>query len=297
MAYRYDILSPEQSLAFDSMTFPAYRRFLGGGCVAAGVWFKDQPAGLALCGQGNGRTTAELLSLYVAPFHRLGGVGTSLLGLAEAMLTAGGMDKMHTTWSETMAGSPAFRAVLAKREWRAPYKRLLTLYGDMKGDFGRRVRAKYPKYQSADCVPREYSLGSWADMTPAERAFILSKQGQPNWFAPRSNPFREERILVPDMSLVLRRKGEVAGWLTVHRTAPDTLRYTDVFIRADLKRAGAVAIAMVTHAFWLHIAEGTPKLTMGVERDNEPLIRMCESRMAMCSTLGWTWGAEKYLGV
>lgn len=297
MAYRYDILSPEQSLDFDDMTFPAYRRLLGGGCVAAGVWFKDQPAGLALCGQGNGRTTAELLSLYVAPLHRLGGVGTSLLGLAEAMLTAGGMDRIHTTWSDTMAGAAGFRAVLAKREWGEPYKRMLTLRGDMNGDFGQKVREKYPKYESPDCLPRKYTLGPWADMTPQERAFILSKQGQPDWYEPRSNPFREENILNPRLSLVLRKEGEVAGWLTIHRTARDTLRYTDVFIREDLKRAGAVAIAMVTHAFWLHIKEGTPKLTMAAERDNEPILRMFENRMGICSNLSWTWGAIKYLGV
>ena len=76
---------------------------------------------------------------------------------------------------------------------------------------------------------------------------------------------------------------------------PDTLRYTDVFIRADLKRAGAVSIAMVTHGFWLHLAEGTPKLTMAVVRENEPLVRMFVSRMS-CARLGWTWGAKKEYG-
>lgn len=297
MAYRFSILTPEQSLEFDAMTFPTYRKLLGGGCVAAGVWFKDQPAGLALCGQGQTRNEAELLSLFVAPFHRLGGVGTSLLGLAEAFLLAGGMDRMHTTWSGTLPGAAAFQAVLAERKWGKPYRRLLTLRGDMSGDFGRRVREMYPKYESPDCLPRQYSLSLWANMTPAERTFILSKQGQPNWYEPRANPFREENFLIPTISLLLRKEGEVAGWLTVHRTAPDVLRYTDVFIREDLKRAGAVAIAMVTHAFWLHLKEGTPKLTMGVERDNEPLIRLCENRMAEVANLNWTWGAKKKLSM
>ena len=228
--------------------------------------------------------------------HRSRGIGTLLLGHAERTLTRANVSSLHTSWSETISGAAPFQAILTKSGWSEPYKRMFTLRGDMNGDFGKGVREMYPKYESSDCLPRKYQLTHWFDMTDADRAFIKSKEGHPNWHEPRANPFRDEVTMESTNSLVLRKDGEIAGWLTVHRSAPDTLRYTDVFIRADLKRAGAVAISMVTHAFWLHLKEGTPKLTMGVEQGNEPLIRMYESRMAVGANLSWTWGAEKILG-
>ncbi|MGL1861376.1 MAG: GNAT family N-acetyltransferase [Pseudodesulfovibrio sp.] len=295
MAYRLRILSPAEVHGFAAMTFPAYRSRLGNGTLAVGAYSGNVSAGLALISPLSDRTTVELLSLYIDFPHRLQGIGAMLLGHAEKTLKRANIPSIHTSWSETLPGAPALQAVLVKSGWSEPYKRMFTLRGDMDGDFGKGVREMYPKYESSDCLPRKYQLSRWFDMTDADRAFIKSKEGQPNWHEPRANPFRDEATMESTNSLVLRKDGDIAGWLTVHRSAPDTLRYTDVFIRADLKRAGAVAISMVTHAFWLHLKEGTPKLTMGVEKDNEPLIRMYENRMAIGANLSWTWGAEKIL--
>jgi len=292
MAYRLRILTPAEAHDFDHMTFPAYRSLLSNRTLAAGAYSGKEPVGLALIAPSSDHTNAELLSLYVDFPHRQRGLATMLLGHAERTLKKANISTIHTSWSETLPGAAPFKAILAKSGWSEPYKRMFTLRGDMDGDFGREVQEKYPKYKDPCCMPRAYTLTFWHDMTDADRAFILSKQGDPDWYEPNANPFRDESTMEPANSLLLRKDGEITGWLTVHRTAPDTLRYTDVFIRADLKRAGAVSIAMVTHAFWLHLAEGTPKLTMGVEQDNEPLIRMYVNRMS-CAQLSWTWGAEK----
>ena len=293
MSYRIRTLTQAEASNFVHMTFPAYRALLGNGSLAVGVYDGNEPAGLALVGPSPDGNEAELLSLYVALPHRLCGLGSLLLRHAEGLLQKMPTRSLRTTWSETLPGAKAFRTVLDKCGWSESKKRMFVLKGRMDGDFGKGVREMYPKYESPDCLPRKYTLGPWGEMTEAEREFIRAREGLPNWYEPRANPFREEQTMEPTNSLVLRKEGEIAGWLTVHRTAPDTLRYTDVFIREDLKRAGAVAIAMVTHAFWLHMAEGTPKLTMAVERDNEPLIRMYERRMAVAAELSWTWGAKK----
>jgi GNAT superfamily N-acetyltransferase len=295
MAYRIRSLSPDESPLFGRMTFPAYRARVGNGALAVGLYSGRQPAGLALIAVDRDQKMAELLSLYVDRPYRARGLGSTLLSHAEFVLARANVPLVHTVWSGSLPGAAAFEGVLAKSGWSAPHKRMITLRGDMAGDFGQEVRDKYPKYASPDCLPRKYRLTRWGDMTRADRLFIRSKQGQPNWHEHRADPFREEQILERDNSLILRQEDEIVGWLTVHRTAPDVLRYTDVFIRADLKRAGAVSIAMVTHAFWLQLAEGTPTLTMATEKDNEPLLRMYQKRMS-CSQLTWTWGAEKKLG-
>jgi GNAT superfamily N-acetyltransferase len=295
MAYRLRILSPAEAKTFACMTFPAYVPLLGKSVLAVGAYSNKEPAGLALVSLLPDHAGAELLSLYVDFPHRFRGMGTVLLGHVEKTLSRAKKVSIHTTWSETLLGADSFKRVLAKSGWTKPYKRMLTLRGDMDGDFGREVLEKYSKYKEPCCLPRKYSLTHWHDMTMADRTFILSKQGCLHWYEPDANPFRDESTMEPATSLLLRKDDEIVGWLTVHRTAPDTLRYTNVFIRADLKRAGAVSIAMVTHAFWVHLAEGTPKLTMAVLKENEPLIRMFVSRMS-CARLSWTWGAGKRIG-
>jgi GNAT superfamily N-acetyltransferase len=303
VAYRIRTLSPAEAPAFGSMTFPAFRGLLGSlltkDALAVGAYSGDEPAGLALISPSQDRAEAELLSLFVSLPHRNCGLGTKLLAQAENMLKQAEVSRLHTSWSETVSGAAPFSAVLAARDWSEPCKRMFLLRGDMDGDFGKELQEKYPKYKSPSCLPGAYSLTFWRDMTGADREFIRSKQGLPNWYEPRANPFREESALESGNSLLLRKGGEIVGWLTVHRIGPrmegDTLRYTDVFIREDLKRAGAAVIAMVVHAFWLQLGLGVAKLTMAVDKANEPLVRMFVHRMS-CARLSWTWGAEKILG-
>lgn len=294
MSYRFRILGPDEIFVFAPMTFPAYRPMLGNGSLALGAYSDGDPAGLALIAPSSDRTKAELLSLFVDSDLRRRGIGSMLLEYSGKILSRAGFYLMHTIWSETLPCAREFEATIARAGFSEPHKRLFTLRGEMDGDFGRELQEQYPKYAKPTCLPRKYALTFWRDMSEADRKFIRSREGLPNWYEPRANPFREESILEPVNSLVLRKDSEITGWLTVHRTAPDTFRYTDVFLREDLKRAGAVAIAMVTHAFWLQLAEGTPKVTMAVEKANEPLIRMYEKRMS-CARLSWTWGAEKVL--
>ncbi|WP_419786985.1 GNAT family N-acetyltransferase [Pseudodesulfovibrio sp.] len=296
MTYPISILKPEQAIAFDAMTFPAYRRVLAGPSVAVGAWFKGTPAGLALFGEGRNNNEATLLSLFVAMPHRLGGLGTLLLEQGETFLTAAGLEGLRTTWTQTMAGAVAFERVLAKREWSPPKKRLLVMRADIAGRFGNGIRRNHPKYENADCLPKQYTLSPWDSLTRQERDFIKGKAGQPGWHALRADPFREEHILEQGLSMVLRKHGEVVGWLTVHLTTPDTARFTDVFLREDLKRGGGIAIGMVGHGFWKLMKAGIPKLTWGIEADNGPLLAMCQKRLGEIADLSWTLGSDKALG-
>ena len=292
MAYRIRTLTPDEAPAFIPLTFPAYAPRLIRGGLAVGAYQGREPVGLALLAPG-GERRAELLSLYVTLGHRNRNLGRTILGLAEDAAAQRGAMGMHTVWSQGLASARAFESVLAARGWSEPVQRMLTLHGDMDSEFGEGVRRMYPKYESPDCLPRRYGFSTWRDMGEEDRWFIRSREGRPGWYEPRANPFREEACLDQDMSLVLRKDGLIVGWLTIHRTLPGTLRYTDVFLREDLKRAGAVAITLVTHAFWRQLAEGTPLLTMAVEKDNAGLVQMYQKRLAVGAKVNWTLGSSK----
>ncbi|MEF2230434.1 MAG: GNAT family N-acetyltransferase [Pseudodesulfovibrio sp.] len=295
MSYRYAILTAQEALGFDAMTFPAYRKVLGGECVAAGAWFGGQPCGLALCAQGRAPTEAELLSLFVAPLHRLGGVGASLLALAETFLLAGGMDGVHATWTESMPGAAPFERVLAKRGWSKPRKRLLLLRERLDGPFGREFRKRADSFRSLRTTPRGCELSRWADLTPNDLAFIRSREGCPGWYSPPANPLREQHLIAPELSPVLRRHGEIAGWITVHRIARETVRMTDVFVRTDILRSTGLAADLIVRTIDRLVWTRIPNLTWGIEHDNAPLRDLCIRRLGDIAALAWSMGSHKTL--
>ena len=294
MGYKVRILSKEECWQFRRMTFPAYMNRLGNNSLAVGALGKEGPMGLALFDNTKKNGSAELLSLLVAAPYRGKGVGAQLLRYGESILAESGFKNLHTVWSETVPGARPFAGILKKHNWSEPEKRLLMFRGDISGELGQAVQAQCPRYRTPDCLPRRFSLGLWSDMTPQERTFILSCQDKRDWYEKRSNPFREESALVPKLSLLLKKEGQIAGWLTVHRISAQSLRITDVFIRADLKSAGTATV-MLLHALWLQIEHGTSTLTWGVERENDSLIQFLTARIPFIQK-NWTYGAKKNLG-
>ena len=295
MTYRIRTLSPDRAPAFAPLTFPAYRSRIGRDTTAVGLLSDNEPVGLALASLPDRKGCSELLSLFVAFPHRKRGLGSLLLGHTQKLLARAGAGSMRTTWSETLPGALPFQAVLAGQGWTAPHKRMLVLRGDFTQKMGSVMQTDYPAYRTAPRLPRKYSISRWQDMTDADRQYILSRQGLPDWYPPEANPFRAEDLMEPLTSLLLRYENDIAGWITTHRTGPDTIRYTDIFIRRDLKRTGAVASATLLHAFWLQYDQGPPLFTMAVERDNTPLTSLILNRTGQALHPSWTWGARKEL--
>ena len=295
MTYRIRTLSPDRARDFAPLTFPAYRSRIGRDTSAVGLLSGNEPAGLALTSKPDRNGSSELLSLFVGFPHRGRGLGTALLGHTQKLLARAGARSLRTSWSETLPGALPFQAILASTGWTAPHKRMLILRGDFSKEMGQVMHTDYPTYRAAPRLPRKYSVSLWKDMTGADQQFILSRQGLPDWYGPEADPFRQEKQMEPLTSLLLRYEDEIAGWVTAHRTGPDTIRYTDIFIRRDLKRTGAVSIATLLHAFWLQYDQGPPRFTMAVDRENRAMVNLILRRTGQALHPSWTWGAGKNL--
>lgn len=299
--YRISPLSDAATQDFAALTFPALRPLLargrpGGPVLAlAARDLQGRPAGLALAEVWPRTASARLLSLYVALPHRLRGLGRALLGGMEAALALAGARRMSASWSETLPGAPALAGLLASRGFSPPAGTQLILRGDLSGRMGRELREKYARYADPDRLPRGYAITRWADMDAGDRDFIRSRQGLPGWHEPRANPFREEAGIEPLTSLVLRKNG-IVGWLTTHRIAPDTIRYTDLFIKKTPDVRPQAVIFLAVRAFWLQEGSEAPRMTMSQERGNDPLIDLCQGRMGHLMDSGWILEAEKRLG-
>ncbi|BBD08232.1 GNAT family N-acetyltransferase [Desulfovibrio ferrophilus] len=298
MPYRLRQLNPTTAPSFAGMTFPAYRSKLEkagkDGILAIGALTKEgEPVGLILIEHGRGRAT--LLSVLINLQHRLQGLGTALLETAEDLLAKVGIRTFSTSWSESLPGAPAMAALLHKAQYSTPSPKLLMVKGDWKGPIGEVLRTEYPRYQNDGGLPKGYELTPWRDMSRTDAQFILSRQGRSGWYEPRANPMRESRHIEPVNSLLLRHEGNIVGWLGTHRTSSETVRYTDVFVHENLRRSGAIAIAMVVRGFWLQHDHGPRYFTMGLEHGNTPLVAMCRRRMAKATEQRWSLESSKEL--
>ncbi|MGE4554124.1 MAG: GNAT family N-acetyltransferase [Desulfovibrionaceae bacterium] len=299
--FRLRLLHGPHAGPYLDKTFPAYAgRLLR--CAPAGpVWAlgardgADRPCGLALAAR-TGPGEVELLSLLVDGAMRRRGLGRALLRRLEAALQEGGAVRAHTTWSEGLAGAPAFGGLLAAEGWSPPERHQLLLHLDWRTPQARgQLEGRYAKYREAPCLPRGYGHKRWAAMTPAEEAFIRERKGRPEWYMDLNDPFREREAIEPVNSLLLLHQGEPAGWVVNHRTAPDTIRYTDLFVRRDLEKNG-VGIALGTHSYWLQFDSGIPFMTMALRHGDARHVRLMERRMGPAGArLRWSLASAKIL--
>ncbi|HSL82456.1 MAG TPA: GNAT family N-acetyltransferase, partial [Thermoanaerobaculia bacterium] len=168
----------------------------------------------------------------------------------------------RTSWRSRRA----VEALLASRGWSPPETRLILARGES-GLAQQFLRTPAP------ALPKEAELFTWDELTEAEREWILDRQREDRWYPEVLTPFQEEPRLEPTVSVGLRWRGEVAGWMICHRVAFDTLQYSAFFVREDLRGKGLGAALLrdavrrrladpdIRHAIFAVDAANTPVRT------------------------------------
>ncbi len=107
-------------------------------------------------------------------------------------------------------------------------------------------------------LPNDYEIFSWRELTAADRASILERQSLRRWYPEQLSPFQQEDRIESLNSLGLRYHGEVVGWLITHRSAPDTVQYTALYVRRDIQRLGR-GLALIAESLRRQIESDVPK--------------------------------------
>lgn len=255
---------------YEDLTFPPISRRLAVRPVR-GVWRgalalgSEGPVGLALLevadrpdsGSGSGlgpgpersrrAKTAQLVSLGVQPAHRGRGVGSALLAAAESLAAGAGAGALEGAYRTSWRNRRAIEALLCTRGWSRPATRMVLARGET--GFARRLlRSPGP------ALPPDAEIFAWEDLSPAEHEAILERQGDDPWYPEILTPFQDAPRLEPTISVGLRFRGEVAGWMICHRVAFDTLQYSAFYLREDL-RGGGLGFALLREAVRRRIAD------------------------------------------
>lgn len=209
------------------------------GPIAAVAARAEEPVGLALAEIAPEGDTATVLSLFVADAFRRRGIGTQLLRQLEDELRRRGVHQAVQVFASEKASTPALEKLLDRRGWGVARPRMFLCQARRQALLALRDRPLLRRRP----FPPGYTVIPWREVTAQERQRVGS--WLESGLAPAYvNPFREEEKQDAATSLALRHQGELVGWLITHRIAPETLRFTNLFVREDTIKGLGMQLAV-----------------------------------------------------
>lgn len=257
---------------FGPLTFPplgkiAAARKINEPLIAVTANHQGQVVGLALAELAPDGQTAEVLSLAVIPDHRGRGVGGKLLDRLGAALKAqkcrGILLKYWGNWHQIKP----LEKILSSQGFSQPQTHQILCQSDIE------TISQAPwlnKYQ----LPAEFGIFPWAELTETERRQLQAA----DWYPRSLTPFQEEATLEPLNSLGLRHRGDIIGWCITHRTAPDTIQYTSLYVPPKFQVLGR-GILLLSESIRRQIDGQIPHFIWRVDIKSEKVLRFVRRRL------------------
>lgn len=213
-------------------------------------------------------SVAELLSLFVLPECRQKGIGTRLVQHLEAALANQNCTQVQVNYRVTELTQRALEPMFSHRHWAAPEVTFLL------GKTSMAELAKAPWVHKTH-LPQRFTIFPWTELTEAQKQQMQQTLNYPTAL----NPFGRDSRIESLNSLALREGTEVVGWMLTHRVAPDTIRYSTMFVAPRLQRLGR-GVALMAEAIKRQINSPVPYCAWSVAADNLPMMKFLQRRLA-----------------
>jgi GNAT superfamily N-acetyltransferase len=220
--------------------------------IAIAATDNDKPVGLLLASFIPSLRTTEVHSIFVEEPFRHSGIGTQLVIHLEQELHRQKCKNVHFHYPQEEVCTPYLEKILKKQNWSGP-RYLKVSLRFLESTFDPpwlRIEYKYPPH---------FKEFLWKKLLKEDRYSIQNLENQ-GAIPPFVSPFNDEKTIELENSLGLRYKGEMVGWMITHRTSPDTIRYTSLFIIKKFEKIGP-AIKLLSDSILL---QKQAKVTWGV---------------------------------
>ncbi len=210
---------------------------------------------------------AQLLSLKVAPLWRRRGIGTGLLQRLMMCLAREGIAPLRLRYRASAEISTCFEPILARLGWSPPRTDFILLEGRSH---------QLAAIDWADRFPfnAPYGLQPWHELSAQQLAQAAALDA-PAELRPPADP----RGLDPAISVALLHNDTPVGWLLAHRTSPNSVRYSSLFV-APRHRARARALALLNAAFRRQHAAAIPIARAAIDHRNTAMLRLLKRHLA-----------------
>jgi uncharacterized protein (TIGR03032 family) len=264
-------LNISNSIDYDALTFPSIKKRWQtyqqrGELLGVSASISGTMVGFIIAELLPDRT-AELLSLLVLPDYRQQGVGTKLINYLERELIQQGCSQITVAYQATALTATALEPLLRKLNWQPPQATFLLAKTTTEKIAAAPWLTRYP-------LPAEFTVFPWHELTTAEAESWQQRQDYPSSL----NPFTHDPRLEPLNSLGLRYRGEVIGWMLTHRVAPDTIRYSSLFVSEKFQKLGR-GISLLAESIQRQIASSVTNCTFSVARENAQMLKFVDRHL------------------
>ncbi|MGK7894582.1 MAG: GNAT family N-acetyltransferase [Xenococcus sp. (in: cyanobacteria)] len=273
-------LNAENSCQYDALTFPSLKKRWQtfkpkGSLIGVSAFVAGEMVGLVIAEIlliPENTPEAEVLSLFVLPEYRRQGIGTNLIKHLEKALAAQKSPQVTVKYQATELTASALEPLLKQRNWQPPQATFLLAKMSMK-----KVAQAPWLYKSI--LPDSFTIFPWSELTDVNKQQIQQTLDYPASLS----PFGSDPRLEPLNSLGLRYGDQVVGWMVTHRVAPDTIRYSTLFVAQRFQKLGR-GVALMAEAFKRQIASPIPNCTFSVARENQQMAQFLRRRLAPYTT-------------
>lgn len=267
-------LTPKNLSVYDAFTFPSLQKrwrtqTQRGEIIAISATIADQMIGMVIAEiivepQNLSLFYASIISCYVVTDYRNRGIGTTLIGNLEKELIKIGCQRIEISYKSSELTALGLEPLLNKAGWLPPKTVFVLAQSTTHKIAEAPWLHKYP-------LPDSFTVFPWIGLTAEERQAILDWGGYPNAL----NPFKDESRIEPLNSLGLRHNAEVIGWIITHRVAPETIRYSTLFIREKYQKLGR-GISLLAESIKRQINSEIENCTGSVAAQSDRMMRFLD---------------------
>lgn len=252
----------EEFSLVSGMTFPAYRALLAdclenethedaialvarNNCIPVGLLLLKLPLG----SRSGGKSSAELVSVFVSSVWRQRGVGRQLMLSAEDELRRRAHKCLTANYTTRMPEWKPFEMLLASCKWSQPEAGLLMAMAHL------RELMKAPWLKLPLTAPTGFEVFEWSHLSNEEKSQLRIEviNGEiPHVLSPFPDSDRTE----PSLSVGVRHQGKVVAWMIVTRSSllPDVLTYRSLFVRPRFHNVHCLGPLVIGEALRRHSA-------------------------------------------
>ncbi len=245
-----------------SLTF----RFVPGASedVSLAAELGGEPVGIAQAARTTETEVARLQAVVVSEPFRRRGIATALVDALASRLANDGVRRIEAYYDARRGNVTIVEALLRKVGFDWPYATAAIGIGT-----ARMLQARW-----AGACPRPGDqMVPWT-ILEAAAGYLRSAA----WYPPTLGPFAEEPYEpLNSMGLIVDRR--VVGWCITHRVAPETIRYSRLFVHPEY-RIGQRGLALLVRAIEAQVAAGITYGKFSVRTDNHPMIGFVRRRLA-----------------
>ena len=226
-----------------------------------------QPIGLILASTESSQTVYRIHSFLVHPSFRQQGIGRNLVRHLEKHIAQLGGNKIEGLYQSHWKSEPYIQRLILQEKWSKPKAQLIFVKGQVKNALVYFERFS-PSFHT-------FSFLSFTQLKKSDLEYIQKKQTGIQWFDPDLHPFIQQTTIDPNCSFLLKKEGEITGWIVSHRLQADLNEITAFFI--DEKHPSyKLAYEMIQLVLQQQLKLGIPKFITTSKLDGNPVAKLIQ---------------------